>query len=72
MSPTMQAITYSLKDDQAQSEQYFRDVATFADQVIAAGEARAPRVLQSFEAFVREAVRTRAEYLYEFLTLGVL
>lgn len=72
----MQAITYSLKDDHTQSEQYFRDVAAFADQVIAEGESRGMTILRAFESFLRaterEPIRTRAEYLYEFLTLGVL
>jgi hypothetical protein len=69
-------ITYSLQDDHAQSDRYFRDVAAFADHVIAEGETRAATILRAFESFLRaterETIRTRAEYLYEFLTLGVL
>ncbi|MBM3127475.1 MAG: DUF116 domain-containing protein [Chloroflexi bacterium] len=73
MTPT---ITYSLKNDQSHADQYYRDIAAFADQAIAEGDARAAITLRAFEAFLRaterETIRSRAEYLYEFLTLGVL
>lgn len=76
MSQTIPVITYSLRDNREQSDQYYHAVAAFADEVIAEGERHAAPVLRSFESFLRETdretVRTRPEYLYEFLTLGVL
>ena len=75
-SAMIPVITYTLRDDQEQSDQYYSDVGVFADQVIAEGEHRAASILESFESFLRETgretARTRPEYLYEFLTLGVL
>lgn len=72
----MDVITYSLWHNQAQSLQYYNDVAAFVDEVLAQGEARFDALLDAFEAFIRqtgrEAPRTPAEYLYELLTLGVL
>ena len=34
----MDVITYSLRNDQARSDQYYRDVAAFTDQVLAEAE----------------------------------
>ncbi len=72
----MQIITYSLRTDGTRSDKYFQDVASFTDTVLATGEGLVRLYLDAFWSFIqethREALRSRAEYLYELLTLGVL
>ena len=72
----MPVITYSLRDNDERQDQYYRTVATFADEVVAQGQARCLVLLNDLQAFLqrthRETPRTCAEYLYELLTLGVL
>ncbi len=71
----MEAITYSLRNDAGNSDEYYVDVAAFTDQVLARAEDLWPDV-EEFRGYIarhgREAVRTREEYLFELLTLGTL
>lgn len=67
--------TYSLRGDQPNSDQYYREVAVFADEVLAkAASIELPvDAFQSYlEATGRETPRSREEYLLEVLALGVL
>jgi hypothetical protein len=72
----MDVITYSLRDNQRQSDQYYRDVAAFADEVLVEAEGRIRRLVEAFQTYLqrtgRETPRTRPEYVFELLTLGVL
>ena len=71
----MEAITYSLRNNAADSAQYYEDAAAFTDEVLKMGESL-HGLIESFQAYVRdrhiEAVRTKEEYLFELLTLGTL
>lgn len=69
-----EAITYSLCDGGADAAGYYRDVARFADEVVAAGSPLLP-VVAGFTAWTarrgREPVRSDEKYLLELLLLGV-
>ncbi len=71
----MEAITYSLRNDAADSAQYYEDAAAFTDEVLKTGESLHV-LIESFQAYISdhhvEAVRTKEEYLFELLTLGTL
>jgi hypothetical protein len=70
----MEVITYSLRDGQKNSETFYKEVAVFAEEVLAEAERRVGGVLEAFQAFVqetgREALRSRSEYTFELLNLG--
>lgn len=72
----MDVITYSLRDGQAQSDQYYRDVVAFTDKVLAEAEDRVQSLVEAFQSYLektgRETPRTFSEYAFELLTLGVL
>jgi len=72
----MQVITYSLRDGQARSDQYYRDVAIFTDQVLAEAKGRILSLVEAFQSHLQttdhEAPRTYAECVFELLTLGTL
>ena len=76
MKLTMQVITYSLRDRQAHSDRYYRDVAAFTDDVLATAEDWIRPLVEAFRCYLeetgREVVRTHPEYVFEVLTLGVL
>ena len=71
----MDVITYSLRNGQARSDQYYRDVAAFTDQVLAEAKSRIRSLVEAFQSYLqansREVSRTGAEYTFELLTLGV-
>jgi hypothetical protein len=72
----MQVITYSLRDGQARSDQYYRDVAIFTDQALAEARGRIQPLVEAFQSHLQttdhEAPRTYAECVFELLTLGAL
>ena len=72
----MDVITYSLRNGQARSDQYYRDVATFTDKVLAEAEDRIRSLVEAFQSHLhansRPVSRTDAECAFELLTLGVL
>ncbi len=68
----MDVITYTLRGDDTHSDRYYREVATFADRVLAEGEARVGHLVDACLTSGCEATRTRGEYILELLTLGVL
>ena len=72
----MQVITYSLRNGQARSDQYYRDVAAFTDQVLAEADGRIRPLVAAFQSYLqansRGVSRTDAECAFELLTLGVL
>ena len=69
-------ITYSLRDGQKRSDQYYKQISDITDEVLAEAENRAKTLLDSFQTYLqdtnREALRIRSEYAFELLTLGVL
>lgn len=72
----MEIITYSLRDEQGRSDQYYRDIAAFADEALREAERLAGPLVTEFRSFLqataREELRTREEYALELLVLGVL
>ena len=69
----MNTITYSLRADEPRSDRYYRDIAAFTDEVIDRAEQPLGALVTAFRTWVtaREEPRTRPEYLYELLALGV-
>jgi hypothetical protein len=71
-----EVITYSLRNGQRHSGQYYQDIAAFRDCVLAETQARAGGLIRAFQTFIqssgREKLRSRPEYSFELLTLGVL
>src|SRR5512136_531221 len=72
----MEVITYSLRNGQARSDQYYRDVAAFTDQVLAEADGHIRPLVEAFRSYLqansREISHTDAECTFELLTLGVL
>jgi hypothetical protein len=72
----MEVITYSLRNGQARSDQYYLDVAAFTDQVLAEADGRIRSLAAAFQSYLQahshEVSRTDAECVFELLTLGVL
>jgi len=72
----MNVITYSLRAGQARSDQYYRDVATFTDQLLAEAQGRIQSLVEAFQPYLyasnREVCRSYAQCAFELLTLGVL
>ena len=72
----MEIITYSLRGDQAGSDQYYQDIALFTDEVVQVAEDSLGPVVASFRTHVQdtgiEVPRTHPEYAFELLTLAVL
>jgi hypothetical protein len=71
-----EVITYSLRNDQRHSDQYYQDIVAFRDRVLAEMQSRTGGLIDAFQAFIqssgREELRSGAEYSFELLTLGVL
>lgn len=72
----LEVITYSLKNGEKSSDEYYRAAATFTDEVLLESEAVVGELVSSFGNYV-EAVwpqnrRTREEYILEVLLLGTL
>ena len=69
-------ITYSLRAGEKLSDGYYRDVATFTDQVLAEAGQLAHSIIEEFQGYIgqtgRETPRSQAEYIFELLTLGIL
>jgi hypothetical protein len=66
-----QPITYSLRNHQPRSDDYYRDIAAFTDEVVAYTEGSLGALVSDMQAHAENS-RTRLEYLYELLVLGVL
>ncbi|MCX7924017.1 MAG: DUF116 domain-containing protein [Clostridia bacterium] len=72
----MEVITYSLRDNQRNSDQYYSDAETFTDEVLFEAEGLVRPLVQEFQAHIREtgkeSPRTYEEHMLEFLMLGTL
>jgi hypothetical protein len=64
-------ITYSLRNGQQRSDQYYEDVAAFTDEALLEAASRIQTLVGAFST-QRQAPRTFSEYALELLTLGVL
>lgn len=69
-------ITYSLRAGEKLSDQYYKDISTFTEQVLSEARERIYSIIVDFQDYVqesaKESLRSKDEYLFEFLTLGVL
>ncbi|HYF90771.1 MAG TPA: DUF116 domain-containing protein [Symbiobacteriaceae bacterium] len=63
----MEIITYSLRAGEKNSDQYYRDVASFTDEVLAECEAHIGPLVDAFRG-----PAAREEHMLELLTLGTL
>lgn len=72
----VQVITYSLRNGQKHSDQYYQDVAAFTDQVLIEAESRVGGLVRAFRARLQQTEcqvpRTFSEYALELLVLGIL
>ena len=72
----MELITYSLKNEQKNSQLYYQDVRTFVDIVLAKSVDSLMPIANEYMEYVRlyklETVREVEEYILELLSFGVL
>lgn len=70
-----EAITYSLKTSDKNSDRYFEDIAAFTDEILLSlGEQLSPVVtdyMNFLSQFGLEELRSREEYLFELLSFGM-
>ena len=72
----MKAITYTLRNDKNNSDVFYSELGFFTSEVIKEAERSCLNYVVSFREYLRtnktEKIRTDEEYLFEFLTIGVL
>jgi hypothetical protein len=72
----VETITYSLKSQQHNSDQYYRDIAAFTDMVLTHVRSAAGQTLNDFQQHIidhhLEILRSEPEYILDFLMLGML
>lgn len=71
-----EVITYSLIENDINSDQYYKDIAVFSTKVLENGEKTLGKILNNYIDYIKnnnlEKVRSKEEYLLEILNLGVL
>ncbi|MCU7511471.1 MAG: DUF116 domain-containing protein [Ignavibacteria bacterium] len=71
----MKAITYSLRNDEENSDKYYSDIERFTDSILLEAERQFLPVVKSYMKYLensrKEKLRSVNEYMYEFLSLGV-
>src|SRR4030065_326972 len=76
MTPDTEIVTYSLRGPDGTSDGFYRDLAAFADEVLAEARARLQARVDGLQAWVqstgREERRDASEVVYDCLNLGVL
>jgi len=72
----LKAITYTLRNDKNNSDVFYSELGFFTSEVIKEAERSCLNYVVSFREYLRtnktEKIRTDEEYLFEFLTIGVL
>jgi hypothetical protein len=72
----MQTITYSLRDKDCNSEQYYKIVTDFTDSVLEEATENLESIAEKFQIYLiqsrGEILRSKAEYIFELLTFGTL
>ncbi len=70
-----EAITYSLKISDKNSDRYFEDISAFTDEILLSLEEQLSSVVTDYMNFLSqfglEELRTREEYLFELLSFGM-
>jgi hypothetical protein len=71
----VEIVTYSLRNGQKHSDQYYRDIASFTDEVLIEIRKHSETWINNYQAFVQdnqiEEPRSINEYAFEILILGV-
>jgi len=71
----MKTITYSLLNEGKNSESYYKDVTLFTDAVLEEADKSIEQIAEGFQFFLirnkSKELRSRSEYIFELLTLGV-
>ena len=71
----MKTITYSLKGNQKNSDNYYKEIKSFTDDVLNEFEGFGTQVVLDFISYVEEMnmgeIRSYSEYIFELLMLGV-
>lgn len=71
----MDVVTYSLRNGQGSSNQYYQDAAAFTDEVLGKASDLYP-IVEAFQTYIQEKgiekARSKDEYVFELLTLGTL
>ncbi|GIM27652.1 hypothetical protein CPJCM30710_03180 [Clostridium polyendosporum] len=69
-------ITYSLRSDSTTSNEYYRNIASFTDEVLLVIDDNIGNLVEDYKAYIinscSEEVRTKEEYKIEALMLGIL
>lgn len=69
-------ITYSLKSGNVNSDDYYKDISKFTDEVINNSSDLSKKIIESFKKYIEqnkiEKLRSTEEYMLEFLIIGVL
>lgn len=69
-------ITYSLIEQEVNSDNYYREIYDFTDKVISKGEIILGSIVEEFINYIKlnniEVLRSKEEYQLELLTLGIL
>jgi hypothetical protein len=72
----MNAVTYSLKSERINSEEYYSDVRSFTDTVLQKASGSLLPLVQEFKDYLRtynlENIRETEEYILELLSFGIL
>ncbi len=72
----METITYSIKNRNKNSEEYYREVRTFANEVLEKADNFIKPITLRFIEYLRkyklEEIRESEEYILELLSFGIL
>lgn len=72
----MNTVTYSLKPERTNSEEYYSDVRSFTDTVLQKASGSLLPLIQEFKDYLRtynlENIRENEEYILELLSFGIL
>jgi uncharacterized protein len=72
----MKSVTYSLKADEKNLENYYTDVSSFTDIILTEAENLIEPITEEFQFYLvrskGEILRSKSEYIFELLTLGTL
>ncbi|MGE5354228.1 MAG: DUF116 domain-containing protein [Syntrophothermus sp.] len=71
----MKTITYSLRNNEENSDKYYSDIERFTDSILLEADRQFLPVIKSYMKYLEnnriEKLRSVNEYMYEFLSLGV-
>lgn len=70
-----ECVTYSLRLDEKTSDEYYKNIAVFTDEIVMLLEEKLAPVVNDYMNFLSEfkleELRTREEYLFELLSFGI-